>query len=113
MAAIASLLVGATGCTASCKAYAAPSLRVQVLDTSHKPICDAVVVARDGDFSETLSAFPRDASGRCFYSGPYERMGTYTIEARAHGLVATAANVKVSADQCHVITKEVVLTIGT
>ena len=112
MAVIASLLVGATGCTASCKAYAAPALRVEVLDTSHKPVCDAVVVVRDLDFSETLATSPGDASGPCVYFGPYERMGTYTIEAKAHGLVATAANVKVSADQCHVITKEVVLTIG-
>jgi hypothetical protein len=81
------------------------------LDETGKPICDAVVVVHDGDFAETLPSTPGDTAGQCHYFGPIERKGTYTIEAAAHGLVATAANVKVSADQCHVMPKDVTLTL--
>jgi len=106
-------VVGGTGCAdgVSCRSYAAPALRVHILDATGTPVCDAKVVVHDGGFTETLRAIPRDASTPCVYFGPIERRGTYRIEATARGATANATKVKVTADPCHVITREVTLTL--
>ena len=111
---IAALLVlGGAGCGGvSCKAYAASALLVHVLDPTGQPICDANVVARDGQFSQTLQRLPGAESTSCSYAGPYERPGSYTVEASRNGLTATSEKVTVSRDACHVIGKQLTLTLG-
>ena len=88
---------------AECKTSSDAGLIVRIVDESGMPVCDAVVMARDHDFSETLR--PVEAGGgstQCQYLGAYERTGTYTIDAERGGNSAEAAKVKVGADDCHV-----------
>jgi hypothetical protein len=65
------------------------------------PICDAVLTARDGAYSETLAP-----GGGCRYSGASERPGSYTLRAEAPGFLPTstvsAVRVGVTEDGCHV-----------
>ena len=93
--------------------YSAAGLIVRIVDESGMPVCDAVVMARDHDFSETLRPFRAGGgSTRCQYIGAYERTGTYTIDAERGGTSAEAAKVKVGADDCHVHPETVDLTLS-
>lgn len=60
----------------------------------------AVVVARDGSYSETLESGPADSVS---VHGAGERAGTYTIIVTRPGYAAwTSPPVTVTADECHV-----------
>lgn len=92
--------------------YAAAGLIVRIVDESGVPVCDAVVMARDHDFSETLRPFRAGGGSQCQYTGANERAGTYTIDAERGGTSAEAAKVKVGADDCHVHPETVDLTLS-
>lgn len=74
-----------TGCGAdrtpvACAAYAAAGLGVTVTNAmTGAPICDAVVTASEGSYSEQLFA------SSCAFSGAYERPGTYVVRATRQG----------------------------
>jgi hypothetical protein len=103
---------GLTGCSsANCQAFAAPSLLVIVLDATGKRICDASVAVTDGAFSASLSPFSGDNSS-CTYSGPTERAGTYSIEVHSGTRTDRLDGVKVTADACHVRTRNVTITLS-
>jgi hypothetical protein len=102
---------GLTGCSnTNCKAFAAYSLSVTVLDPAGKRVCDASVAVVDGAFSAALSPFPGDISS-CTYLGPTERAGTYSIEAHSGARTGRLNAVKVTADSCHVRTRSVTITL--
>jgi hypothetical protein len=68
-------------------------------------ICNAVVTARDGAYSETLNQTSDARVSGCLHVGASERPGTYLVQADAPGfLPSTAWEVKVpiTADGCHV-----------
>ena len=68
----------------SCPPYIAAGLNVSVAnDQSNDPICDALVTARDGSYSETLMP-----AGTCRYVGAIERAGTYSVLAERTGFAA-------------------------
>ena len=91
------------GCdAATCKSYAAHGLVVTVHDETGARICDATVVATDGRFSERLEPFAADLE-ICTYQGALERKGNYSITATAGGRSTTVGDVRVRADECHVI----------
>ena len=92
-----------------CTTIALPSLSVTVVDSATgQRVCDATVVARDGSFQETLTTF----GPVCTYSGPHERRGVYEVRVTRQGYVpASVAGVEVTADECHVITREVTVTL--
>jgi hypothetical protein len=103
-----SLTLGLAGCdppTAPrvCTAIAVDALVVTVVDSvSGQRICDATVTVTDGAFTQELRPFP--AVTECTYSGPTERAGQYEVRAARSGYVpATMTNVRVTADECHVI----------
>jgi hypothetical protein len=111
--------VGAASCTGTespespggvvCTTQFVYGLAVTVRDEdSGQRICDAEVVALEGSYKETLPPFgPPDS---CTYSGAGERAGVYELRASKAGFrLATLANVRVGADQCHVIPARVTM----
>jgi len=86
-----------------CTAIAVDALVVTVADSvSGQRICDATVTVIDGAFAQELRPFP--AVTECTYSGPTERAGQYEVRVSRSGYVpATMTNVRVTADECHVI----------
>ncbi|MEW5855101.1 MAG: hypothetical protein AB2A00_40365 [Myxococcota bacterium] len=91
-------VTGGQACTE--EARAALNIRV-VQAIGGGPICDAVVLAREGSFEEQLIA---GAGSDCVYSGVYERAGTYTVEAIKSGFeTGRVEGVVVGRDECHVI----------
>jgi hypothetical protein len=64
----------------ACATYAAAGLGVSVANaTTGQPICDAVVIASEGSYSEQLFG------NACTFSGAYERPGTYAVRATRQG----------------------------
>jgi hypothetical protein len=94
-----------------CTAVAVPALDVTVLDgATGQRVCDATVVAAEGSFSGTLDPFP--GTGTCSYSGPYERAGVYEVRVTKQGYQpAVERNVRVTSDECHVLTRRVTVTL--
>jgi hypothetical protein len=86
-----------------CTMQAVSSLNVTVRDqATSQRICDAAVIAMlDGTPYAVRPAGPPEA---CTYAGPEERAGTFTVQASKTGYEsASAGNVRVTADECHVI----------
>jgi hypothetical protein len=84
------LAAGAFGCEETapiaCPAFAVAGLTVAVSNAvTAQPICDATVTAREGDYSEPLSAQPSGSS--CTFVGALERPGTYVVSASRAGFV--------------------------
>lgn len=103
---------GADYVTRACTAIAVPALDVIVLDGSTgQRVCDATVVAVEGSFSSALESFP--AGPMCSYSGPYERPGVYEVSVTKAGYQPAAErNVRVTADECHVVTQQLTVTLS-
>ena len=95
-----------------CTAVAVQSLNVTVLDAvSQQRLCDATVIAVDGTFQETLRSFGSEAS--CVYAGPTERAGVYEVRVSKTGYQpATASNVRVTEDECHVIPVKLTISLS-
>ena len=70
----------------------------------------ATVVVRDGSFVDSLTTpFPGSPPGNGSFASAGERAGTYSVTVRRSGYQTWFANgIVVTADQCHVIGKEVV-----
>jgi hypothetical protein len=83
-----------------CTAIAVSSLNVTVRDaTTGQPVCDATVIALQGNDNYELRR-----TGDCRYAGPEERSGVFEVRAvRAGYQGASVGNVRVIADECHVI----------
>jgi hypothetical protein len=78
---------------------------VVVNDQTEAHICDAVVVARSGAYSETLRRTSDARVSGCLYVGAAERSGSYSVQADAAGFSPnTLGNLMVplSKDGCHV-----------
>jgi hypothetical protein len=118
LVAITAALLAGVGCGGDygtgrvCTAVAVPALAVTVLDgATGQRVCDATVVAAEGSFSSTLEAFP--GVGECTYSGPYERAGLYEVRVTRQGYQpATVGGVRVTADECHVLTRGVTVALA-
>jgi hypothetical protein len=87
----------------ACTAIAVSSLNVTVRDTvTGLRVCDAAVVAIQGGERYELER-SGDPQG-CGYAGPYERAGVFEVRATRPGYdAASVGNVRVGADECHVI----------
>jgi len=77
-------------------------LNITVQDSlSKKPICDATVQAKDGNYVETLEQF--STGDPCVYVGAGERAGTYSITVQKTGYTPkTTDNLIVEKKDCHV-----------
>ena len=106
-AAVATVLQGCGG--HSCSSVGRFGLSVRVQDSRGAAVCEAVVSATDGDYSEVLSA---GTANDCVFIGALERRGTYTVTATLGGITGSISGVKVRADVCHVITQVVTVKLG-
>lgn len=62
-----------------CTAIAAVGIQVTVRDAhDDRVVCDAQVLAIDGEYTETLNPWP--TGDECSYAGVYNRVGTYQID---------------------------------
>jgi hypothetical protein len=109
--------LGLAGCESPsgpvvCTAIAVDAIVVTVVDgASNQRICDATVTAVEGPFSEVLRSFPGGTD--CTYSGPTERAGVYDVRvAKAGYAPVTQGNVRVTRDECHVITVRLSVTLN-
>jgi len=94
-------LVAACNDDEPCTLEARAGLNVTVLNAKGARVCDAIVTAREGTFSEQLMVLG-DASS-CTYSGVYERAGTYSLEVVSTGSKSkTVPDLVVSPGRCHV-----------
>jgi hypothetical protein len=86
-----------------CTAIAVSSLNVAVRDAATGlRVCDAAVIAIQGGDRYELHG-TGDPQG-CGYAGPYERAGVFEVRATRPGYqAASVGNVRVGADECHVI----------
>ena len=86
-----------------CTMIAVSSLNVTVRDTATgQRVCDAAVVAIQGGDRYELRR-TGDPQG-CGYAGPEERAGVFEVRATRPGYqAARVENVRVDADECHVI----------
>jgi hypothetical protein len=86
-----------------CTMIAVSSLNVTVRDlATGQRVCDASVVALQGGNRYELDR-TGDPQG-CGYAGPYERAGVFEVRATRPGYqAASVGNVRVNADECHVI----------
>jgi hypothetical protein len=105
---LALLLVGCskspgTSCTADLK----PSLRVQV-HHAESPVCGATVTATERGSGQV---FTFDDPDQCLWIGPYEVEGTFDITASTASHSGSLTDVVVPADECHVQTQEVTVSI--
>lgn len=100
-----------------CTEVALYAIKVKVYDAATNAVlCGAIVVARDGAFSETLREDPalttagvRDG---CVYSGATERAGTYDVDVQASGYLAqTVRGIVVAAGDCHVDSQSVYVSL--
>jgi hypothetical protein len=67
----------------ACPAYAAAGLEVSVSNASNgQPICDAIVTATEGAYSEQLFGVA------CTFAGAIERPGTYMVRATRPGFAS-------------------------
>ncbi len=89
-----------------CSTEAVAGIQVTTQDAiSRMQLCDAMVVVRSGTYEETLQAFPGTP---CSYAGAYERPGTYEVTVSRTGYRnATRRDIRVTQDECHVVTQEV------
>jgi hypothetical protein len=87
----------------ACTAILVYGLSVTVVDAATgESICDATVTAVEGTFTGTFERFGR--SPTCSYAGAPERAGTYEVRVAREGYQpAVARNVRVTADECHVM----------
>jgi hypothetical protein len=86
-----------------CTAIAVSSLNVAVRDiVTGQRVCDATVVAiRNVERYELRRTGDPQA---CGYAGPEERAGVFEVRAARAGYQdATVGNIRVDADECHVI----------
>jgi hypothetical protein len=101
-----------TGCgsvgTRACTTEARASLTVTVMGPQGR-ICDADVVAQNGNDRTTLMAIgPQD----CTYAGPWEKAGTFTVTASKSGFQPATTTVTVNQGECHVEGEAVTLTLS-
>ena len=88
-----------------CTEEARPALIIDVVDNATgQPVTEGLSGrVWDGDFTRGLAAPP----GTGTLSGPSERPGVYDVAIHADGFRSdTLRAIRVSADECHVITEE-------
>lgn len=102
--------VASPSCSSNCTEQSVYGLNIRVADkASGTAICDAVVIATDGKYSEKLL---QHGAPDCVYVGAGERAGTYNVTAARDGYVANGVQVRVTEDECHVVGQTATITLA-
>ncbi len=114
VATLASPFIG--GCVGgACDTLAKASVDVEVVDAMGAPQKDAQVTfsVDDGPDEPAECAAAGAAAGSCDrWSAGFERSGTFTVKASsADGTKHASKVVEITADECHVLTQSVTLTL--
>ena len=104
---LAATMFGSSCSSEPCQMFAAFGLQVEVFDGSQR-VCNAVVTARDGGYTEVLAG---NAGPPCGYQGAIERRGTYQITVDHEGSPKIIEGVKVKANDCHVVAVKVIASL--
>jgi hypothetical protein len=75
-----------------------------VANQTNAQVCNAMVTAGDGTYTETLRRADAHGGG-CRYQGASERAGTYSVRAEAagfHPALVPSVHVRLTTDGCHV-----------
>jgi hypothetical protein len=99
----------ASACGKQCDEYAAAALTVRVVGSAGLRVCDAEVIALDGDESLCLESL---GGSDCSYAGAWERSGTYVVRATFKNKEAISKPVRVTSGDCHVNGQIVDLTLA-
>ena len=99
-----------SGCSSftpiACTTDYRPGLTIEVRDAkTNAPIATAaLIIIRDGDYTETLGIPVEGGPISLSKSGAYERAGTYSVQVSQGGYASqTFSGIVVTRDQCHVI----------
>jgi hypothetical protein len=84
-------------------------LTVRVEDANGRPLCDAVVVAAEGGYRETLDDKALDD---CLFRGAGERAGRYTLTVGKNGYRTSETTVQIERDFCHVQNKSLTVRLS-
>jgi hypothetical protein len=107
---VVGLFQGCKAETVACTPSMETGLLVDVLDAgTGQPICDAVVTAIDGSYSERL-----DTHGGCQYLGAFERAGHYDVLAEREGFQSQRASnveVRMGTSGCHVVRTDLTIQL--
>lgn len=87
-----------------------PAITVTLFNLRTKAPIEGNIVVKDRRFRESLTLHGVNASGQKIYGGVFERPGTYTLKISQQGYRTTTRKVRVSKDECHVLTRH--LNIG-
>jgi hypothetical protein len=108
--AVASSSCGDDGEGGACAAYANPTLAVRITQGPGGPrVCDAVVTARDGNFSQTLTGPGLMQDCAWYLLG--ERPGTYEVKVVAGAQTKTVTDIQVAPASCHISTANVTVEL--
>jgi hypothetical protein len=90
------------------EARAGLNVQVQLAGSNTFETEGVSVTATEGSYSESLSFY----TGSTIFSGAYERQGTYIITVSKPGYVTyTSAPITVTADECHVISQNLLAVL--
>lgn len=104
--ALASSIAGA-GCSKYCTTEDRVSFFIEVQDAKTRElICDADIVARDGNYELKLKP-------SCLYAGPVERPGVYTTRVERRGYLPAMLEIDIgSKDECdHVTSRNILVSL--
>ena len=107
---------GLVACGGACTDEFRFGLTVSVVDSqTGAALCNAVVTATDGSYSETLKTVGQllnaEVGNQCVLYGAGERAGTYTLDAKAEGRESRTTGIIVFHDACHVVPRDVTLKL--
>lgn len=111
-----SLLLALAGCggtdeTIFCTLEARSSVVVQVVDTAGAPLAGATVSYRVDSGPEQAAECYAPPDGCSTFIAGREVAGEFSIRAGKAGYQSASASVSVQRDVCHVITREIVMTL--
>jgi hypothetical protein len=114
---LAALLFVATGCpnendddnTRTCTTIYIHGLTVSVEGGASSGMCEVVVTATEGPYFEELECSARGSLCAC--SGAGERPGVYLVEVMSGDDVVALQEIRVQADECHVMNESVSFTL--
>jgi hypothetical protein len=96
-----------------CTASIEPAIAVTVSDARTGSPLEATIFVEDGNFQEQLSFRGVTGASQIIYGGAFERPGVYTVKVSRSGYEgAVLRDIKVTKDECHVVTQNLTVALS-